>query len=70
MNLETAKETGGQSFESFYVASSRGKDKLLILTDSIEKLKQQVNKEQEKKIARDYEPQQTQETKRAFEMAI
>ncbi|NPV02126.1 MAG: relaxase domain-containing protein [Brevinematales bacterium] len=54
-NMETGLETGGQSFNSAYVAVTRGRKKLEIFTDNLVELRNQVQIEERKEIAKDYE---------------
>jgi conjugative relaxase-like TrwC/TraI family protein len=54
VNMETGLSTGGQSFNSAYVAVTRGRKKLEIFTDNLEELREQVQVEQRKEIAKDY----------------
>lgn len=46
---------GGNNFNSFYVAATRGKNEMKVYTDNNEKLKEQVSEEQTKKSTLDYQ---------------
>lgn len=46
---------GGNNFNSFYVAATRGKEEMKVYTDDADRLKTQVSEEQTKKSTLDYE---------------